>query len=166
MQLHANAALGPAGRRRLISLMEAGHSLRAAAATAHRWWHRWQAADPAARRSGACLADRSSRPHRSPRRLSAADEAPILAARAQTNLGPRASPTSVGAPPPRSGRSFAATAAPGADAGRGPVRATTSGARPGALIHVDNARLARFGQAGHRTRGRAGSTSTPTRAWG
>ena len=34
------------------------------------------------------MRDRSSRPHRSPRRLSAEQEAPILAARAQTNLGP------------------------------------------------------------------------------
>ena len=44
MQLHANAALGPAGRRRLVELIEQGSSLRAAAAalnvapaTAHRW---------------------------------------------------------------------------------------------------------------------------------
>ena len=28
--------------------------------------------------------------------------------------------------------------------------------RPGALIHIDTARLARFGQPGHRARGRAG----------
>lgn len=38
--------------------------------------------------SGAWLCDRSSRPHRQPRRLSAAEEAPILRARRQTNLGP------------------------------------------------------------------------------
>jgi transposase len=48
MQLHAHAALGPVGRRRLVELVEQGSSLRAAAAalnvapaTAHRWWHRW-----------------------------------------------------------------------------------------------------------------------------
>ena len=54
MQLHANAALGLAGRRRLVDLIEQGQSIRAAAAalgvapaTAHRWWHRWaQAATP------------------------------------------------------------------------------------------------------------------------
>jgi transposase len=95
MQLHANAALGLAGRRRLVGLVEQGQSLRAAAAalsvapaTAHRWWHRWADAPERERRSGACLCDRSSRPHHSPRRLSAEQEAPILRARAQTNLGP------------------------------------------------------------------------------
>jgi hypothetical protein len=43
MQLHANAALGLAGRRRLVVRIEQGHSIRAAAAalsvapaTAHR----------------------------------------------------------------------------------------------------------------------------------
>ena len=53
MQLHANAALGLAGRRRLVGLIEQGHSVRAAAAalsvapaTAHRWWHRWADAEP------------------------------------------------------------------------------------------------------------------------
>ena len=54
MQLHANAALGLAGRRRLVGLIEQGHSIRAAAAalsvapaTAHRWWARWaEASEP------------------------------------------------------------------------------------------------------------------------
>ena len=32
MRLHANAALGLAGRRKLVGLIEQGHSLRAAAA--------------------------------------------------------------------------------------------------------------------------------------
>ena len=95
MRLHANAALGLAGRRKLVGLIEQGHSLRAAAAalgvcpaTAHRWWHRWARAGAPLRTSGACLADRSSAPHRQPRRLSDAQEAPILAARQATNLGP------------------------------------------------------------------------------
>ncbi len=60
MQLHANAALGLAGRRRLVGLIEQGMSIRAAAAalsvapaTAHRWWHRWVGAGAAERHSGA-----------------------------------------------------------------------------------------------------------------
>jgi transposase len=87
MNLHANAKLGLAGRRQLVAAIESGASLRAAAAafgvsptTAHRWWHRALA--------GESLADRSSRPHRQPRRLSAAEEEPILRARRETNLGP------------------------------------------------------------------------------
>jgi len=48
MQVHANAKVGPAGRRELVRLVETGLSLKAAVAAfsvspaaAHRWWHRW-----------------------------------------------------------------------------------------------------------------------------
>jgi transposase InsO family protein len=163
MQLHANAALGLAGRRRLVLLVEHGHSLRAAAAalgvapaTAHRWWHRWAAAGMIERRSGACLADRSSRPHRSPRALSADQEAPILAARATTNLGPgrlahvcRRARSTIWKVLHRHGCSRRRS-------GPRPLRRRYEWSRPGALIHLDTARLARFGRPGHRTRGRAG----------
>ena len=163
MQLHANAALGLAGRRRLVGLVEQGHSLRAAAAalsvapaTAHRWWHRWADAGERERASGACLADRSSRPHRSPRRLSAEQEAPILAARAQTNLGPgrlahicRRARSTIWKVLQRHGRSRRRT-------GPRPITRHYEWARAGALIHIDTARLARFRQPGHRTRGRSG----------
>src|SRR5262245_34296717 len=95
MRLHRNAALGLAGRRKLVGLIEDGHSLKAAAAalsvspaTAHRWWTRWMGADASARRSLGCLLDRSSRPHRSPRLLSALEQARICRARKLTNLGP------------------------------------------------------------------------------
>ena len=51
MNLHANAKLGLAGRRRLVEAIDAGMTLRQAAAcfsvspaTVHRWWHRWVAA--------------------------------------------------------------------------------------------------------------------------
>src|SRR2546426_623628 len=69
MSLHANAKLGLAGRFALVTAIEGGLSLRAAAvafsvspATAHRWWHRWLEGD----RRPQSLLDRSSRPHRSP----------------------------------------------------------------------------------------------------
>ena len=165
MQLHANAALGPAGRRRLVGLIEQGHSIRAAAAalsvapaTAHRWWHRWRRASAPARRSGACLADRSSRPHRSPRHLSAAQEAPILAAREATNLGPgrlahicRRARSTIWKVLARHGRSRRRR-------GPRPLTRRYEWARPGALIHIDTARLARFARPGHRTRGRVAAS--------
>lgn len=51
MLLHRNAKLGLAGRLALVRAVEGGLSLKRAAArfsvspaTAHRWWHRWQAA--------------------------------------------------------------------------------------------------------------------------
>ena len=91
MNLHANAKLGLAGRRELVLAIERGLSLKAAAAafsvspaTAHRWWHRWLEGG----RAASTLLDRSSRPRRQPRRLSAAEEEPILRARHETNLGP------------------------------------------------------------------------------
>jgi transposase InsO family protein len=162
MQLHANAALGLAGRRRLVGLIEQGHSIRAAAAalsvapaTAHRWWHRWADAGEPERASGTCLADRSSRPHRQPRRLSADAEAPILAARKTTNLGPgrlahicRRARSTIWKVLHRHGLSRRRT-------GPRPLTRRYEWARPGALIHIDTARLARFGRPGHRTRGRA-----------
>jgi transposase len=70
MKVHANAALGPAGRLALVEAIESGMTLRAAAAalnvapaTAHRWWHRWRGASEAERRLGRWREDRSSRPH-------------------------------------------------------------------------------------------------------
>src|SRR4029450_10315360 len=95
MRVHRNAALGLAGRRKLVGLIEQGHSLRAAAAalgvapaTAHRWWRRWVRPAPTERRSLACLLDRSSRPRHMPRLLSELEQKRILRARALTNLGP------------------------------------------------------------------------------
>jgi transposase InsO family protein len=163
MQLHANAALGPAGRRRLVGLVEQGHSLRAAAAalsvapaTAHRWWHRWAAADASARRSGACLRDRSSRPRRSPRRLGADQEAPILRARAQTNLGPARLVHICRRPRSTIWKVLRRHGLSRRRAGPRPLTRRYEWARAGALIHIDTARLARFAQPGHRTRGRGG----------
>src|SRR4051794_28129669 len=91
MNLHANAKLGLAGRRKLVLAIEEGLTLKAAAAafsvspaTAHHWWHRWLEGG----RAASALVDRSSRPRRQPRRLTVAEEEPILRARRETNLGP------------------------------------------------------------------------------
>jgi transposase InsO family protein len=161
MHQHANAALGLAGRRKLVDLIEQGHSLRAAAAalrvapaTAHRWWHRWAAAGPRARGSGACLCDRSSRPRQSPRQLTPAQEAPILAARAQTNLGPGRLAHIVGRPRSTIYKVLARHGRSRRRSGPRPLRRRYEWSRPGALIHLDTARLARFWRPGHRARGR------------
>src|ERR1700744_3270617 len=91
MKVHGNAALGPAGRLALVQAIESGMTQKAAAAafcvapaTAHRWWHRWRSADDGQRSSGRWLLDRSSRPHRQPRRLTAAEVR--LRSRAQDRL--------------------------------------------------------------------------------
>jgi transposase InsO family protein len=165
MKVHANAALGPAGRRQLCELIDRGMTLRAAAAalnvsvaTAHRWWHRRQAASREELASGAWLGDRSSCPVRQPRRLTAAEEEPILRARRETNLGPgrlagivRRARSTIWKVLERNGLSRL----------RGEPRPATrryEWSRPGALIHVDTARLARFRRPGHRVRGRSTAT--------
>jgi transposase InsO family protein len=87
--------LGLLGRFELVMLIEQGASLRQAAAclsvapaTAHRWWHRWQAASAEDRASRVCLRARSSRPRSCPWALSSEDEQAILSAREKTNYGP------------------------------------------------------------------------------
>jgi len=87
--------LGLQGRLELCLLIEAGSTLRAAAAalgvapaTAHRWWHRWKAATSAERASRECLRTRSTRPRSCPWSLSAEQEQEVLDARAKTNWGP------------------------------------------------------------------------------
>ena len=94
---HANARLGPAGRRRLVHLIcelgwperRAAESLGVSRATAHRWKRRWQSAGEEGRRSGGWAVDRSSRPHRSPRRTAAELEQRVLDERERTGWGPR-----------------------------------------------------------------------------
>ena len=171
MKVHGNAALGPAGRLALVEAIESGMTLRAAAAalnvapaTAHRWWHRWRAASETERRRGHWLQDRSSRPNRQPRRLTAAEEAPILRARRETNLGPgrlagicRRSRSTIWKVLHRHGLSHRRRSA------RETYRRYEWSA-PGALLHVDVARLARFERPGHAVTGIRDKTGAEKRA--
>jgi transposase InsO family protein len=171
MKVHGNAALGPAGRLALVEAIESGMTLRAAAAalnvapaTAHRWWHRRRAASEEERRTGSWLADRPCTPHRQPRRLSAAEEEPILRARRETGLGP--------------GRLAGICRQPrstiwkvlhrhGLSQRRRSARETYrryEWSRPGALLHVDVARLARFERPGHAVTGDRTTTGAEKRA--
>ena len=144
-----------------MQAIERGSSLRAAAAalsvapaTAHRWWHRWLRASDEERRSRSCLRDRSSRPVCSPRRLSGVQEAPILRARQETNLGPgrlaglvRRARSTVWKVLWRNGLSRRIR-------GERQSFRRYEWSRPGALLHMDVKRLARFDAPGHRTEGR------------
>ena len=171
MKVHGNAALGPAGRLALVQAIESGMTQKAAAAafcvapaTAHRWWHRWRSADEEQRSSGKWLLDRSSRPHRQPRRLSPAEEEPILKARRQTNLGPgrlagicRRARSTIWKVLHRHGLSQRRKGA------RETYRRYEWSA-PGALLHVDVARLARFSRPGHAVTGVRDLTGAEKRA--
>ena len=96
MGVHANAKLGPAGRRELVRLIREGSTERQAAAclsvapaTAHRWSVREREASGEQRASGAWALDRSSRPRRSPRRTDAGTEQRVCRERRRTGWGPR-----------------------------------------------------------------------------
>jgi transposase InsO family protein len=96
MGVHANAKLGPAGRRELVRLIREGASERQAAAclsvapaTAHRWALREREASAEERATGAWALDRSSRPRRSPGRTDAVIEQRICRERRRTGWGPR-----------------------------------------------------------------------------
>jgi hypothetical protein len=87
MVLHANAALSRRQRERLVALVLAGLTSTAAAAlvgcshqTGSKWVGRY--------RRGEGLDDRSSRPHRQPRRTPAALEQAVLRARPELAQGP------------------------------------------------------------------------------
>jgi transposase InsO family protein len=160
MYLHANAKLGLAGRFALVTAIEEGMSLRAAAAafsvspaTAHRWWHRWLAAGEEARRTLSCLVDRSSRPHRSPRRLAPALEEAICGCRRETGWGPRLVAGATGF-----AHSTVWKVLRRAGISRPPRAAKEPANRyewpcPGDLLHMDVSRYARFLRPGHRVTG-------------
>jgi transposase InsO family protein len=155
-----------AGRYALVRAVEGGASLRAAAAafsvspaTAHRWWHRWVDGDCATE----ALVDRSSRPRRSPRQLTSAEEQPILRARIETGYGPDRLAVIVG----RSASTVwkvlrRASLSPALREPR-PRYRRYEWSRPGALLHMDVKKLARFDQPGHHT---TGDRSTRSRSVG
>jgi transposase len=156
MKVHANAALGPAGRLALVRAIEGGMAQKAAAAAfcvAPATAHRWLAATPGERESGSWLFDRPSTPRRSPRLLISADQERICECRRRTGWGPRLVAGATGHPHStvwkvlrRHGISR-------------PPRAPKEAARryewpcPGDLLHMDTARYAHFERPGHAVTG-------------
>jgi transposase InsO family protein len=152
MDLHANAVLTVRQRQRVCDLVAAGVTITAAALvvgcsrqTASKWVGR--------RRRGEGLLDRSSRPHRSPRRTPASVEQAILRARQELREGPHVigwalgvAASTVHAVLRRHGRS------------RLVVRTREQVVRyerlaPGELVHVDAKKLGRILKPGHRVTG-------------
>jgi len=162
MHLHRNAALGLAGRRRLVGLVlddgltqrEAARRMGVSPATANRWVRRWREAGESPRRHHECLGDRSSRPRRMPRLSSPETEARILAARRQTNLGPGRLAGILAMARSTIWKVLHRLGASRRPRAPRPLTRRYEWERPGALIHLDTARLARFEVPGHRTRGR------------
>lgn len=89
MHCHPNARRTPRGRAEVFEAVEAGMTVSAACLAfkvSRRFYYRWLPRWRANRDAG--LHDRSSRPHRSPRRLSELQERRIAGLRAATGWGP------------------------------------------------------------------------------
>jgi transposase InsO family protein len=158
---HANARLGPAGRRELVRLIiEMGMPERQAAAclsvssrTARRWKQRRQSATPAELASGAWALDRSSRPHRSPGRSPDPVERRVCAERERSGHGPRLI----------AGRLAIAHSTVHAILRRHGLSRIPKAPReavvrfewpcPGDLLQIDTKRFGRFDRPGHRVTG-------------
>jgi transposase len=167
---HANARLGPAGRRELVRLMiELGMPERRAAArlsvspcTAHRWKQRWLGAGDGERGSGRWALDRASRPHRSPARTAPEIERQVLAARERTGWGPRLLVAQTGVP---ASTVHAILVRHGCSR---PARAPRERFRtyewpcPGDLLHMDIKRYPRFRRPGAAYLGDERQTSKET----
>jgi transposase InsO family protein len=153
MKLHGSAALSQRQRRRLVVLVGSGMTIAAAAAivgcsrqTGSKWVNR--------DRRGEGLADRSSRPHRSPRRVADQVEEAVLRARAELQAGPHVvgwatgvAASTVHAILRRHGCSRLKPRQPRSDI----VRYQRE--RPGELVHVDVKKLGRIVRPSHRVTG-------------
>lgn len=153
MKLHGSAALSQRQRRRLVLLVGSGMTIAAAAAivgcsrqTGSKWINR--------DRRGEGLEDRSSRPHRSPRRASLAVEQAVLRARQELQAGPHVigwatgvAASTVHAILRRHGCSKLKPRVP-----RGEI-VRYERERPGELLHVDIKKLGRIVVPGHRITG-------------
>ncbi len=154
MDIHKNARTTPHSRRLMIERLAAGWSVMAVAeaqGVSCRTVRKWR--DRFARHGMDGLADRSSRPRRSPRRLPAEVEAQIETLRRQRMTGPAIArslgrPVStVGVVLRRRGLGRLAALEP-----RTPV-IRYERERPGELIHMDTKKLGRIDGIGHRITG-------------
>jgi transposase len=155
MKLHANAKTCPASRRLLCQrVIEQGRTVREAAEaagvsvrSAYTWLARFRAEGEAG------LADRSSRPRRSPTRTAPAREAEILRLRRQRLTGQEIAESL--------GMAASTVSAVLRRAGLGRLRMLDpleppnryERARPGELVHIDVKKLAVIIRPGHRVHG-------------
>jgi transposase InsO family protein len=148
---HPGPRLSVFSRQLLVARVAAGwpaahvaEQLGISRATAYKWVRRYRTEGEAG------LLDRSSRPHRSPRRLPDAVEAEILAARATWRYGPDRLGPLLGRPPSTVHRVLARR---GFSRLRDADRVTAAPVRyvachPGALLHQDHKKLGRIPDGG------------------
>ena len=156
---HHRARLTARGRydvvRRVVrdgeTFAQAAAGANVAVSTVHAWVTRWRRASAAERASLACLADRSSRPHRSPTRVPAEEERRICELRERTGWSPRRL-----ADEPEIARSHSTVhrVLQRAGVSRRPRPERPAVVRylwpcPGQLLHMDTKKLGKFEQPGH-----------------
>ena len=154
MHCHANARLTPRGRAEVFAAVEAGMTVAAACLAFrmsrrayYRWLPRWRAEGEAG------LADRSSRPHRSPQRVSATTERQVAALREATGWGPDRIGALLGLPASTCHRVLARLGYLERARTAEPV-VRYEIAAPGGLLHLDTKKLGRIGAGpGHRATG-------------
>jgi transposase InsO family protein len=166
--MHRNAPLTPLGRRILVDRVLAGrpvahvaHEMGVSRPTAYKWLRRYLIEGE----SG--LRDRSSRPHRSPRRVAAQLERQIVQLRRDRKLGPwrigdelAVATSTVHRVLVRHGLNRLAWL----DRPTGRVIRRYERSRPGELVHVDTKKLGRIPDGGgHRVHGRAAGKSAQRR---
>ena len=164
---HRNAPLTRTGRHRMVCLVEEeGLTFEAAAAasnvaksTVHTWVSRWRSASPAERASLACLEGRSSRPRRSPRRLSEADHDRICRVRRRTGWGPRLIASEVGLAHATVHRALVRRGCSRTPRAPRELVCRYEWPCPGNLLHMDTKRHARFLRPGHAVTGDRTSSS-------
>ncbi|WP_119291204.1 IS481 family transposase, partial [Streptomyces sp. YIM 130001] len=159
--VHRNAPLTPTGRLRLARcVVEDGWPLRRAAerfqvshTTAARWAGRYQHLGEAG------MGDRSSRPHRQPRRTAAAVEAQVVRLRREHRIGPVRLAARCHIAASTAHRILARHQLPALatlDRATGEPIRRYERARPGELVHIDVKKLGRIPDGGgHKTLGRA-----------
>jgi transposase InsO family protein len=158
---HHRARFTARGRYEVVRrVVEDGETFAQAAAWANvskstvwEWVRRWRQATPAERASLACLQERSSRPHRSPRRVPAAEEQGICRLRRATGWSPRRLAAEVARP-----HSTVHAVLRRGGCSRRPPSERPPVVRyqwpcPGQLLHMDTKRFGRFQAPGHAVTG-------------
>ena len=156
---HANAPLTPNGRLRMVMRVEeqemtfeaAAAASNVAKSTCWQWVRRWRRASPDERCTLACLADRPSRPRRSPNQVPADEAELICERRRRTGWSPRrlADEPDIARP-----HSTVHRVLRRAGCSRRPRPTAAAVVRyewpcPGNLLHMDTKRLGRFEAPGH-----------------
>ena len=158
---HHRARFTAHGRAVVVArVVEHGETFAQAAAWANvskstvwEWVRRWRQASGEDQASLACLQERSSRPHRSPRRVPAAEEQRICEKRRQTGWSPRRLADELHRPHSTVHRVLQRAGCSRQPRPERPAVVRYEWPCPGNLLHMDTKKLGKFDQPGHAVTG-------------